>query len=246
MKNMSKEKNNLNKREEKLMDAYFKYIGECHVENIVKELNSKKEEISKINTGSLDTWFQDIQSKTKVLEKQNKRIKILKKLATVAALITVVLITSLSIVTLTVEAVRVRVLNFFMETNEKYTIFRIEEVNEDTRVNIPWDSYYYPSYLPKGYLLENASSYGSTLIIEFSNTEGSQITFSQTPNGTDFNIDTEDSKLSEVMINNYKGFLIEKENKVILFWNDEYNSFSILSNDNFLELINIAKSISKK
>ena len=155
-----------NNKSEKLMEAYYKYIGECHIENIVSELEDKRDEIGQIQISeSLDKWFEKYSNERKKREKQLKRKKQVKIVLFRVAVIAVLLIASLSVVTFSIEAMRVRVLNFFMETHEKYTIVRVEE---DYTLAIPWDDYYYPTYLPESFIFTILCEFNSfNFLIDF-------------------------------------------------------------------------------
>ena len=50
----------VNNSKEKLMESYFSYIGSSHIENVINELEEKKEEINKIQVSKkLDNWFKE-------------------------------------------------------------------------------------------------------------------------------------------------------------------------------------------
>jgi hypothetical protein len=68
----------------------------------------------------------------------------------------------MSVLVFSAEAVRVRVLNFFMERNDKYTEVRIKEESSDTLTpDFDWDNYYHPNYMPEGYFFESAKAIGT-------------------------------------------------------------------------------------
>lgn len=245
---MNKQNNKNPSSSEQLMEAFYSYIGECHLENIANELNSKKEEIDQLQVpNTLNEWFKDYIEGNKKEEKKRKRRKQLRKISSRVALIFFALLVSLTILTVSVEAIRVKVLNFFTEKTEKYTSFKVdEEASKSDSVAITWDNFYYPMYLPEGFRLESAEEFNTTKIIQFTNVNGESIQFVQAPNGTDIQLDTENSNTSEVMINNATGILIQKENKNILFWSNNEMSFYIISSIDANEIIDVSKSIEKK
>ena len=58
-------------------------------------------------------------------------------------------------------------------------------------------------------------------------------------------MDTEDAETKEVPIGNVSGYLIDKNDGITLFWNDEDTDFMINGNIEPNELIKIAESIEK-
>lgn len=231
---------------EKIMESYYKYIGEAHVDNILKALEDKKEEIERVNVPTtLDQWFENFVNEGKRLQKKKKRARYIKKISSRAAIVILLLIASLSLVTFTVEAVRVRVFNFFMETNDKYTEVRVEEGADPIPNDVDWDGYYYPSYLTEGYSFYSYEEAGVIRIINFASHDKVLI-FTQAMNGTDFQLDTEDGVATEENINGNKGVLIIKEDKSLLFWNNNDTSFCLLGQIDKDEILRIAKNIEKK
>ena len=122
-------------------------------------------------------------------------------------------------------------MNFFLEVNDTYTEIQIQvEDNQQTMPDIDQVGYYYPTYLPDGYIYEEYRSYGKSVMITFSNGI-EEISFDQSPNGANYQLDTEDAETRGVTIGESAGYLILKENRVILFWNDDMNSYTIISYD---------------
>jgi hypothetical protein len=111
-------------------------------------------------------------------------------------------------------------------------------------INIPDWSYYYPSYLPEGYRFVEKDVFNEIRILKFNN-ESSEIIFGQGPNGSKFHLDTEQGKTSEILVNDEKSILVEKNDQKILFWNNTDSSFYIVSNINVNELLEIANNIKK-
>jgi hypothetical protein len=244
---LSKQVNKNVKEIDKLMESYYSYIGSSHIDNIINDHEEKKEEIGEVQIPkSLDNWFEEYIKKAKKKDKRIRIRKSMKNISSRAAIFVLILFTSLSILTVSVEAFRVRVFNFFMETNEKFTNVRIDEELEDDENDIVlWDGYYLLSYVPEGFRIESKDILNDTRIIQYTD-NNNFITFAQAPNGTEFQLDTEGSNISEVMINNNKGIFAEKENINILFWSNTESSFYIISGISSEEIIKISKKIEKK
>ena len=232
-------------KENKVIEAYYGYIGEIYVDSIVDELEEKKEEIK--NTSfpkELDTWVEEYIKTEEKKEKRIKLIKNIKKQSKKAAIILLIVIAGISTLIFTVEAIRVRVFNYFIEKNERYTEIRVEEENNIKTPELNWESYYQPTYMTEGYYFESSKDIGSIKVLKYTNGEN-QITFTQANNGTDFQLDTEDAVTENIKINGNEGLLIIKEDRSMIFWHNEEKSFTITGNIKKEEIIKIAESIEK-
>lgn len=226
------------------MCAYFDYIGEQHLENICSELDMQNEEIEGIQVPeSMDDWFNRYMDGYRKKESRDRHIRKIRKTTSKAAIILFVLLTSMLIVTLSVDAIRTRVLNFIIESNEKYTGIRVDD---EPVVDIKWKDYYYPVYLPQGFHINETYELKNQKIIRFINDEGQDIVFTQSVNGTEVQLDTEEGIVSEVLINGNAGILSEKPGKNILLWHNEEYSLWLNSKIDSEVLIRIAESVIKK
>lgn len=237
-----------NQREEqidKIMKSYYSYIGHCHMDNIVKELDGKKDEINQIETSSnMDEWFEEFSQKQRRKKKTKKLIKNARKVGNKVAIVLAVTLIIGTAITCTSEAFKIKILNFFTEKHEEYTSIEVNEVEENT-IPSHWENYYYPKYLPKGFEIEKTEKLGDKKIIHFINDE-KFILMTQSQNGTNYQIDTEKSKSKEIMINGKKGLLIEKVERTKIVWHNEAYSFNFSSNIKKEELIKVVKSLQKK
>lgn len=234
----------VDKKAEKIMCAYFDYIGEQHLENICSELDMQNEEIEGIQVPeSMDDWFNRYMDGYRKKESRDRHIRKIRKTTSKAAIILFVLLTSMLIVTLSVDAIRTRVLNFIIESNEKYTGIRVDD---EPVVDIKWKDYYYPVYLPQGFHINETYELKNQKIIRFINDEGQDIVFTQSVNGTEVQLDTEEGIVSEVLINGNAGILSEKPGKNILLWHNEEYSLWLNSKIDSEVLIRIAESVIKK
>jgi len=232
-------------KENKVIEAYYGYIGEIYVNTIVDELEDKKEEIkNETFPKKLDTWVEEYIKTEEKKEKRIRLIKNIKKQSKKAAIILLIIIAGISTLIFTVEAIRVRVFNFFIERNERYTEIRVEEENNIDTPELDWENYYQPTYMTEGYFFESAEGIGSIKVLKYTNGEN-EITFTQANNGTDFQLDTEDAVTEKININGNEGFLIIKEDRSMIFWHNEERSFTITGKIKKEEIIKIAESIEK-
>jgi hypothetical protein len=229
-----------NESNDRILEAYYAGIGKAHIDNIVNDLEKKKDEIEAVEVPeSLDKWFFDYIEKEKRAEKRKKMFSNLKQFSKRAAILILVLVAAMSALMFTVEAVRVSVLNFFIERNEKYTEVRIdEETLNNLTPNLDWDNYYQPKYLPEGYFFESSKKIGPLKVLKY--TDGAkQITYTQSNNGTDIQLDTEDAVVEEVSLDGNEGMIITEGDKVILFWYNEEASLTLIGHEDKEEILKI-------
>lgn len=160
------------------------------------------------------------------------------------ACVIIALLLAITSVTFGVKAIREAVIDFFVETFEKFSIvgFKDEDVSK-TLDHI--ETYYAPTYIPEGYELkkdEKILTYrrmhymcGNDYIEFRQNTLQLFSTY----------IDTEASKTESVSISGNSGFFSNKKGIKLLYWNDSSYSYFIQSESDIAkeELIKIAESI---
>lgn len=232
-------------KEELLEKSLFSYIGYNHIENLSQELILNKEDIRDTKVPeTLDSWFQDFNKKIKRQEKIGRYRKTFKNIFTKVAMIFLILAISLGVLTTTVEAFRVKVLNMIMETKEKYIGIRVTDDGVESSVNKDKiKGYYLPQYIPKGFTLDKIEALGKSRISRYLNNKGREIEFHQVPNGADFKLDSENAIRKDIEINGYPGMTLSKEGRHIVFWHNEDYSFVILTEIGLKELIAMAESL---
>jgi hypothetical protein len=238
--------NEKSKEKEKIMNSYYSYIGSSHIDNIISDLDKIEEDIQGLNfPDKLNQWFSNYIEIGKKRESSIKFKKDVKRILSRVAIFILIVFSSITILTISVEAFRVKVFNFFIDVNETHTEIRVEEDTKDNERNKPiWKDYYFPSYLPENFEVTNTDIFNETRVAHFSDSIHF-ITFSQAPKGTDFQIDTEGSVITEVEINGHKGILATKDSLNILFWSNDTSSFCLTTNLETEKMVKIAKNIKK-
>ncbi len=229
---------------DRMMESYYRYVGYCHTENIVRELDEKKDEINQIEIpSSMDEWFDEFSRKHRRKSRLKKAINQTQKIGKRVAIFIIVVLTTGTILTCTVEAFRIKLFNFFMVKHEKYTSIQIDEDRESI-IPSSWGNYYYPSYLPEGFRIESAEILNNKKILEFIK-DDEFILMIQSLNGTNYQADTEEAKSKEITINGNNGLLIEKDKQTVIIWHNEECSFSFTSNITSVKLIEVIESLEK-
>lgn len=131
----------------------------------------------------------------------------------------------------TVEAVRVKVLNFIMGIQKQYTSFQLKESSsgsEGGSAMIDWCRAYVPTYIPDEYEVNTVSDGKLLKTIEFKNPQGSFITYTELSEGTKPALDTENASVFEaVSVNGHEGTLVVKNSLVTIIWAMQDRMFMI-------------------
>ena len=236
--------NDKNEHQELLDKVLFSYIGFQHVQNLAQELNVNKMEIDNIKVPeSLESWFTKFNNDFSNSERKSKYKSKFKNIVTKAAMIFLVLALSMTVLTVSVDAFRIRALNLIMENKGKYLDISIDEENPvENGMNLDSKGYS-PNYLPKELEISNIEIFGETTIITYTNDNNDSIMFNQAPIGANYQIDSENAELKDIDINGIEGIAIMKEGFTTLFWNNQEYGFILYSNIEIEELLKVAESL---
>jgi len=234
----------MKENENKVMESFYHYIGENHINHVAEEFDRISKDASKITCPStLDAWFDEYAHQLKKQDKRNKfksRYQLLSK--RVAIFIAVAMI-GIFITTMSVEAFRIKLFNIVTEVTDKYTKVSIVEKENDLMPQIDWDSYYALEYIPEGYTYVNNEIFGEIKIIFYVDPSGKEIQFSQAPANPEYQIDTEDAVVTEVMVSDARGILAQKEGLTTLIWTTDEKTFHIIGEIKKDEIIKMAESL---
>lgn len=161
----------------------------------------------------------------------------------VACVIMAVLITLTSI-TFGVKAIRKAVVNFFIETFEKFSVVSYNEEDIPTETEF-LKTYYAPTYIPDGYSLEFNEKLSIFYRIEYICND-SKLYFNQnTLREISAYIDTEGAQIENITISGFSAIYVVKNDSVSIYWNDNNYSYMVRSEGNLLrdEIIKFAESV---
>ena len=147
---------------------------------------------------------------------------------------------AMTVVTMSVDAWRIRFFNMIKEAEQKYTsVEMVENMYILSNSDIPesWRGYYYPEALPEGYELDEATINGDVGIMIFSSGNLDKIIFYQ---------GAISGKTIEVEVKGHEGLLVEKEDLNILMWQDNINMYYIHGNIDKLMLLKMADNVRMK
>jgi hypothetical protein len=165
--------------------------------------------------------------KPKAYARRQHILKVLNRVAVAMLIIFVILCTTV----VTVQAVRVRVLNYLMEIQQEYTSFELknnENGSEGGSVAIDWHNAYVPTYIPDGYKVSDSSNSELLRRIEFKNPQGLFITYMELSEGNKPALDTENASVIEtISINGHEGTVVVKNSLVTIIWSMNKRMFMI-------------------
>lgn len=223
----------MNKTQKAFDDAFEIIITEA-AKLAAEELGEGCEYTDKYNPSP------EFDAKIKRLFRRERRKAVLRKAAVIskrAACVLVVLIAAFSIAVGSVEAWRVKFLNF---------VFDPEKPNMDI-VFGDKGTYYSDDdiiikYLPLGFELTEKIPAGKSVTFTFK-LKDSYISITRFDKDLGPNVDTEEAIVEDIVINNYDGVYIEKEGFKATVWSDGNYIFLITANVSRNELIRVAESI---
>lgn len=236
-----------NDKEELLHKTLYSYIGYNNVEKINDDISDNTEDIKLVEVPeSLDKWFVEFNNDLERKQTKNKYKNNFKSIISKVAIIFLILFISIATLTVTVDAFRVRLFNTIIKNTEKYLDIQVNEESQTNNIEQNIDGFYELEYIPNGFELNYVEDLGDTKIVNYINNKNEEILFNQSPNGTNFQLDSEDAEIKEVDIMGNEGIILKKEGRVTLFWNNEEYSFYLLSTIDEKELISMAKNLIKK
>lgn len=143
---------------------------------------------------------------------------------------------------MSVEALRVPVIRFIIETFEKFTSI---DFGSDSETIVPEtiETKYEPEYIPAGYNFVNENSSDMLVKIIYQNEAEDQIIFKQTTlSNVSMNIDTEGTVTENIVINNYTAIYYSNKGINSIIWSDENYSYNVHGKIDKKELLKMADS----
>ena len=174
-------------------------------------------------------------------ERQKYRLSIAEVYARRAACVILVIAAVMSLAVFSVEAWRVKFMNFILDADAPNTkiSFTEEKKGEIYSDIVDFD------YMPKGFTLEKSEISRRHLNLSF---KCKEIYFQFRMNEGDMYsvLDTEDSAASSLKISGFEGVYITKPDVNMLIWYDGVCTYRITANIEKTEIIKIAENIKKK
>lgn len=164
------------------------------------------------------------------------------------AFITMLIMITLLVCTLSVEAIRTKVLNMFIQVQQEYTEIRSGQDSSsfaDHYLVINWENAYVPTKVPEGYKIVEVKDHQTMKVIEYKNNNGDTVLFQHNTENNGMNVDTENAdKVMFTTIHGNQGLAVEKNGVTTLVWHTGDNQFFLLGSSVTLdELVETAESV---
>lgn len=158
----------------------------------------------------------------------------------VKRMLLVAIIAALMASTMSVQAIREPIMNFFLEVHERCTdiIFQIteDEPIEEYEFSIPEP--------PEGYVETNREEHKAQVKTEYSTNDGDYLRYTQYRlNGTTLSVDTEDASVDMDQIQGCNVFLYSNKGFNSIVWSDGIFGYKLNGTCDVVELRSIAEKI---
>lgn len=232
--------------DDKIFEGLYYHLGKIQSEKAGDFLDQMDASVLEMDyPEELNDWFN-----TYLKDQEREKVKVLKKkrigtLSKWVALFLVVLTAGFSATVFSVEAFKIKWFNMVSDMTNKYTEIKfVEKENaEASAVNITWDAYLYPDYLPQEFALESFQTLGNTKLVYFADASGNQIEFSQSMDSAVYQVDTEQAESAKIEVQGSEGLLIRKAGFSTLVWKRGDLTLYLMGKLPDQELVKIAESI---
>lgn len=233
---------------DKLIETLLYSIGSDNAEVVCEENDLLLEKYKDIEVPeSLNQWFEQYSEKLELRRKRKEFVKRFGRIAKKAAVIFMAIIIGLGVVTMSVDALRIRFLNMIIEVNERFSSVEFEERESvENKEDLPKDwKDYYPTVIPDGYTLKTWSTTSKSARLVYSNELGEELVFIQGPLTGEVHLDTEDAVVFEIEINGFEALMIEEDGRIMIYWRNGSYAFSLKGYLDKEIMIKIVKSVEK-
>jgi hypothetical protein len=167
---------------------------------------------------------------------------------TKAAVIAAILVVGIFTSAITVQAIRVNVLNFLIGFEEEYASLQIGAAGGNSIIGdnlyVSWADAYVPSYIPDGFKITKLTNTPELKSINYLHSDGRTIFYYEYSAMYEVNMDTEDAeRVENASINGLEALLVQKGVTVSLAWENDSKLFVISAEVSEEELFKIAEGV---
>ena len=222
---------NENKNFDKLIDQLIHDASNIAAENLGKDMpEPEKAEFSKEHEEEMKKMFKR--------ERNNLLRKKLSRHSRCAAIFLLILIAASSIMIFSVEAWRIKVMNFIIEIKQTHS--EISFSDDNTGGGAYKSDEITLDYIPYGFELEKSDMTDNSVNLIFKG-EDNYFIFSMDPIDIQMGIDTENASVKKIVINGDEALYSSNNNINILVWHDEELSYKLSGTIKEDEMIKIAE-----
>lgn len=166
-----------------------------------------------------------------------------------AAAVVFVAVVVFSTAMVTVDAFRVKVMNFLINMQPGYTSFQIQNNSSGTKGSekmvVNWTNTYLPTYIPAGYEVDSLTYTDPLKEITYRNQKNKDlvIDYSESDDSNNIAVDTEKASVKTVYINGHKGMLVVKNSQPTVVWEMDHHIFTVCTMESVNETLKIAESV---
>lgn len=227
--------------ERSLQDKAYDLLGEMLVErDTARYLRELEEDFANGNTAEMDAFFakQD-KVNLKRIEAYNRKLRgkhflrhTLPRIARAAAIVFAILSLAGGVAVAASHTVRVQVMQLLLSIEEEYTELQLVK-DEDASFDVPadWQGSSFPMYIPEGMEVVQCLSSVNSNDIVYQDIAGGmrKVYFSEAGISAVTALDTEDTSLQAVSIQENSGYIAMKEDTIQIFWSDGIHYYIILT-----------------
>jgi hypothetical protein len=164
------------------------------------------------------------------------------------AVIVFVMVAVFSTAMVTVDAFRIRVMNFLIDVQPEYTSFQIKDGSSGSKgekMVVNWTNTYLPTYIPAGYEVDSLTYTDPLKEITYHNQKNKNlvIDYSESDDSNNVAVDTEKASVKTIHINGHKGMLVVKNSQTTVVWEMDHHIFVICTMENTDETLKIAQNV---
>ncbi len=222
---------------EKIFDEVLKYTAANHVEETENQWPSEEELATRY------TFSRTFEKKMQQLFAEQKRraqISKTKRTAVKIAAAFLIFITASIVLVMNVDALRVRVLNFFSDRSENSTIFSI---GNDKEAFPETQGLSLPAYLPSDYTMVSLEITDDYYLAIYKDSVGNEILLEKLSGGFVAGVDSEDAYTENIVVNGQPAKYFEKNNIGTLIYKYDESVYLLSASLIKDELVKIAESM---
>ena len=180
----------------------------------------------------------------KLFRKERKKLfyKKISKYSKRAAVFLLAVIIMSGITVFSVEAWRVKVMNFVVEMSQTHSEINFSE--DSTKGDSYTSDEITLGYIPKGFKLEKRDAKGNMVSLIFKREKDYFIFYMSKITGS-MGIDTENASVKKIQIDGQEALFSSNKNANILVWNDKEHSYSLSGTVEENEMVKIVENIKK-
>lgn len=222
-----------NLTKEKLAETIFSYAGACHIDNINEEIENNS--INNIIISNHKEFDKILYKLAKTYRRRINYLNNTNKASRIAAVIIISIIILSTILISSVDAIRMKFFNLFMESKEEYSKITIKksDLTEDGNIDILENSddlnnWYIPSYVPNDFNVEKIIKQNKLIIIIFKDSENNSFVFEQNSDlNREYMLDTENALIEKISVQGQEAIIITKEKIITAIWDNDEIVFNV-------------------